>query len=195
MVAAAITNTITHSREKNLEEESFGSIPPICSRSREAARAERLRRCLSIIQPVKLHLPAFRWATQAVREIKDGGFCRPDPRQHARQRRAHARRVVPRSRVQSQFYLNCCVGATFSRADARRYIVRKSLTEHSYIVALLPATIRKSSSFLPSFNALVSHRGRAPRPHHVPPSGPRYFGAIFLAFALDAFAAPLVPPP
>jgi hypothetical protein len=41
---------------------------------------QRLRRRLSIIQPVGLHLPAFRWATQAVREIKDGGFFGPDPR-------------------------------------------------------------------------------------------------------------------
>lgn len=53
----------------------------------------------------------------------------------------------------------------------------------------------KSSSVLPLFNSLVSQRGFIPRPVHVLPSGPRYFGTIVLRRALDPFTAPLFSPP
>ena len=45
-------------------------------------------------------------------------------------------------------------------------------------------SIRKSSSFLPSLIAAVSHLGVAPRPAHVSPPAPRYFGATFFPFNL-----------
>src|SRR4051812_24956475 len=39
--------------------------------------------------------------------------------------------------------------------------------------------IRKSSRFLPPLIASRIHTGGIPRPAHVSPPGPRYFGAIF----------------
>lgn len=48
------------------------------------------------------------------------------------------------------------------------------------------ATIRKSSTFFPSFNEPVSHRGFFPRPLHVSPFGDRYFGLAFLRCAVGA---------
>ena len=45
-------------------------------------------------------------------------------------------------------------------------------------------SIRKSSSFLPSLIAAVSHLGVAPRPAHVSPPAPRYFGATLFPFNL-----------
>jgi hypothetical protein len=39
-------------------------------------------------------------------------------------------------------------------------------------------SIRKSSSFFPPLIAATSQRGLAPRPAHVSPEGPRYFGGI-----------------
>ena len=43
-------------------------------------------------------------------------------------------------------------------------------------------SMRKSSSFLPSFNAAASHRGWAPRPAQVSPPGPRYFAGTLRPF-------------
>src|SRR5262245_34025377 len=56
--------------------------------------------------------------------------------------------------------------------------------------------IRKSSSFLPRFIAATSQRGLAPRPAHVSPDGPRYFGGTFLPFKtlLPPRATTLRPP-
>jgi hypothetical protein len=48
-------------------------------------------------------------------------------------------------------------------------------------------SIRKSLGSFPSFIALVSHLGFIPRPAHVSPFGPRYFGAAFLLVALFGF--------
>src|SRR5262249_47829723 len=45
---------------------------------------------------------------------------------------------------------------------------------------LRPLSIKKSSSFFPPLIAATSHRGLAPRPAHVSPEGPRYFGGTFL---------------
>jgi hypothetical protein len=47
---------------------------------------------------------------------------------------------------------------------------------------------------LPSFIALVSHRGFIPRPVHVSPSGPRYFGAAFLRIVVLPLSPPLADP-
>jgi len=60
-------------------------------------------------------------------------------------------------------------------------------------------TIKKSSSFWPVCIAFVSHRGLAPRPHQVLPSGARYFGDGFSRVALAPFpvtllAVTLLPP-
>src|SRR5262245_27656113 len=44
------------------------------------------------------------------------------------------------------------------------------------------ASIRKSSSCLPSLNAMVSHLGFIPLPDHFSPSGPLYLGATFRLF-------------
>src|SRR3954467_1808213 len=45
-------------------------------------------------------------------------------------------------------------------------------------------SIRKSWTFLPSLIAAASQRGFAPRPAHVSPPGPRYFGATFVPLRL-----------
>ncbi len=39
---------------------------------------QRMRRRLSLIRPVGLHLSAFEWPSQAVQKITDNGFFRPD---------------------------------------------------------------------------------------------------------------------
>ena len=49
---------------------------------------------------------------------------------------------------------------------------------------LFGTSIRKSSSSLPSFIAVMSHLGFSPRPDHVSPFGPLYFGATFLIVPL-----------
>ena len=67
----------------------------------------------------------------------------------------------------------------------------RQLYERSYNDTPL-GLIRNSSRVLPSFNALVSHRGFSPRPLHVVPFGPWYFGAIFLRWPLSERAAPFV---
>src|SRR5262245_15520200 len=58
-------------------------------------------------------------------------------------------------------------------------------------------SIKKSSSFFPPLIAATSQRGLAPRPAHVSPEGPRYFGGTFLP--LKTLARPrtttLLPPP
>src|SRR4051812_40656913 len=56
-------------------------------------------------------------------------------------------------------------------------------------------SIRKSSSFLPSLIAAVSHLGVAPRPAHVSPPAPRYFGATFFPFNLLPRATRATLPP
>src|SRR5215813_2688569 len=43
-------------------------------------------------------------------------------------------------------------------------------------------SIKKSLSFFPPLIAATSQRGLAPRPAHVSPDGPRYFGGTFLPF-------------
>src|SRR5215470_16271075 len=43
-------------------------------------------------------------------------------------------------------------------------------------------SIKKSSSFFPPLIAATSQRGLAPRPAHVSPDGPRYFGGTFFPF-------------
>src|SRR5215510_9270310 len=56
-------------------------------------------------------------------------------------------------------------------------------------------SIRKSSSFFPPLIAATSHRGLAPRPAHVSPEGPRYFGGTFFPFnALPPPPTTLAPP-
>lgn len=61
------------------------------------------------------------------------------------------------------------------------FFVRRRVVAFFEGVAL---SIRKSSSFLPSLIAAVSHLGVAPRPAHVSPPAPRYFGATFFPFNL-----------
>jgi hypothetical protein len=59
-------------------------------------------------------------------------------------------------------------------------------------------SMRKSSSFLPSFNAAASHRGWAPRPAQVSPPGPRYFAGTlrpFIALVRRDELARKPPPP
>ena len=73
----------------------------------------------------------------------------------------------------------------------REPVLARSLC--SFSEPSLRTAIRKSLSCLPSFNALVSHRGFSPRPVHVSPSGPRYFGATFLRISLPPI--PFRPPP
>jgi hypothetical protein len=55
-------------------------------------------------------------------------------------------------------------------------------------------SIRKSVSFFPlSFIAATNQRGLAPRPAHVSPCGPRYFGSTFRPLSLLTPCAPRTP--
>ena len=57
------------------------------------------------------------------------------------------------------------------------------------------SSIKKSSIFFPRLIAATSQRGLAPRPAHVSPDGPRYFGGTFLPFnALPPPPTALAPP-
>src|SRR5262245_17033900 len=72
-----------------------------------------------------------------------------------------------------------------------------SLRHHRFFRPLRPdLSIKKFSSFFPPLIAATSQRGRAPRPAHVSPFGPRYFGLIFLPFnaLLPPRRATLSPP-
>src|SRR6266851_7116057 len=63
--------------------------------------------------------------------------------------------------------------------------LRRDRLAAGFLRAAAALLIANSSSFLPRLSSAVSHRGRAPRPAQVSPSGLRYFGATFLPLRED----------
>src|SRR5262249_59073110 len=56
-------------------------------------------------------------------------------------------------------------------------------------------SIKKSSSFFPPLIAATSQRGLAPRPAHVSPDGPRYFGGTSFPFTAPPRPRTTLAPP
>jgi hypothetical protein len=87
---------------------------------------------------------------------------------------------------------------SWSRGDPRPRRAPNYRLEFRFVrlVAAADLSIRKSSIFLPvPLVAAFNHLGIAPRPAHVSPSGPRYFGATFFPFnALPRPLRAILPP-
>jgi hypothetical protein len=81
--------------------------------------------------------------------------------------------------------------------DGCRFFLAAALLTAVYFREAAPLAMRKSSAFAPDFIAARSQRGRAPRPAHVSPFGPRYFGGTLrpLSEVLRVVVCPSDDPP
>ena len=75
-----------------------------------------------------------------------------------------------------------CPGGNKSHPFRR---LRRERFAAGFFCAAAALLIANSSIFRPRLSSAVSHRGLAPRPAHVSPSGPRYFGATFIPLRED----------